>query len=104
MLASSGKSSLMAMLKDSIDEVGKTRRVKTLWFNAWRYEGKEEIQPALIHAVLNKLEEDKSFLDDCKDVLGRLKKGASVLKLAKFIATFPPIEWPIKIGFSNCSS
>src|SRR5437667_302014 len=46
----SGKSSLMSMLKDAIDQESTVnkRRVKTLWFNAWRYEGKEEIQPALI--------------------------------------------------------
>ena len=83
----SGKSSLMSMLKDNIDQesVRNKRRVKTLWFNAWRYEGKEEIQPALIQAVLRELEKDKSFLQDCAQVLGRLKKGASVLKLAKFI-------------------
>jgi hypothetical protein len=29
--------------------------VKTLWFNAWRYEGREEAQSALIHAILAKL-------------------------------------------------
>lgn len=100
----SGKSSLMSMLKDQIDEVGKKRRVKSLWFNAWRYEGKEEIQPALIHAVLSKLEEDKDFLTDCKDVLARLKKGASVLKLAKFIATSTITLTPNIGEFLDCFS
>jgi hypothetical protein len=81
----SGKTSLMKMLQKAIEDRAAGRRIKTLWFNAWRYEGKDEIQTALIHAVLTKLTEDKSFLEDAKEVLQRLKKGASVLKLAKFI-------------------
>ena len=100
----SGKSSLMSMLKDRIDEEGKSRRVKTLWFNAWRYEGKEEIQPALIHAVLSKLEEDKTFYEDCKEFFVRLKKGASALKLAKFIATSTFSLTPDIGGFLDCFS
>ena len=81
----SGKTSLMKMLQQAIEDRADGRRVKTLWFNAWRYEGKDEIQTALIHAVLAKLTKDKSLVDDAKEVLQRLKKGASVLKLAKFI-------------------
>jgi molybdopterin-guanine dinucleotide biosynthesis protein len=88
----SGKTSLMQMLRAEIDgraaaaaEQGE-KKIITLWVNAWRYEGKEEIQSALIHAILRELEKDKSLVQDMKDTFERLKKGASVLKLAKTIA------------------
>lgn len=80
----SGKTSLMRMLQAKVDATPDVKS-KTLWFNAWRYEGREEAQSALIHAVLAKLAEDKSLWQDAKDTFDRLKKGASVLKLAKYI-------------------
>jgi KAP family P-loop domain len=88
----SGKTSLMQMLRAHIDacaakEAGDRKpKVVTLWFNAWRYEGKEEIQSALIHSILRKLTKDRTLLDDVKATFERLKKGANVLKLAKTIA------------------
>jgi hypothetical protein len=88
----SGKTSLMQMLRAAIDAradqaaTSGAPKIITLWFNAWRYEGKEEIQSALIHAILRELEKDKSLVQDMKDTFDRLKKGASVLKLAKTIA------------------
>lgn len=96
----SGKTSLMRMLKSRIDETG--NGIKTLWFNAWRYEGREEAQSALIHAILMRLSADKSLLDDAKEVLGRLKKGASVLKLAKFIGKTAITLTPNLGEFINC--
>jgi predicted KAP-like P-loop ATPase len=81
----SGKTSLMHMLKKHV-EAQTDRRVLTLWFNAWRYEGREEAQSALIHAILQKVEENKTFTEDVKATLAKLKKSASVLKLAKFVA------------------
>jgi predicted KAP-like P-loop ATPase len=80
----SGKTSLMNMLKRHV-EAQSERRVLTLWFNAWRYEGREEAQSALIHAILQRVEEDKTLGEDVKLTLAKLKKGASVLKLAKFV-------------------
>jgi hypothetical protein len=78
----SGKTSLMKMLEARISGEDK---VKTVWANAWRYEGKDEMQSALIHAILAVLQSEKGLVDDALDVLDRLKKGASVLKLGKFI-------------------
>src|SRR5262249_18133776 len=57
----SGKTSLMRMLKRRIEAAVDQGQTKTLWFNAWRYEGREEAQSALIHAVLAKLAEDKTL-------------------------------------------
>jgi predicted KAP-like P-loop ATPase len=81
----SGKTSLMRMLQAKIDKADPAVKAKTLWFNAWKYEGREEAQSALIHAVLAKLAEDKTLWQDAKDIFERLKKGVSVLKFAKFV-------------------
>ena len=82
----SGKTSLMSMLQRQLDSHAKAGGgVKTIWFNAWRYEGCDEAQSALIHAIIAKLEEDKSLGRDVLDTLKQLKSSANVLKLAKVI-------------------
>ena len=98
----SGKTSLMRMLKRRIDETATQSKTKTLWFNAWRYEGREEAQSALIHAVLAKLAEDKTLLQDARETFKRLKDGASVLKLAKFIGKTAITLTPDLNGFIDC--
>ncbi|QDV62468.1 KAP family P-loop domain protein [Crateriforma conspicua] len=97
----SGKTSLMRMLKSRI-EAQKERCVKTLWFNAWRYERREEAQSALIHAILARLAEDKNLWDQASDVVNRIKEGASVLKLAKFIGKTAMTMTPDISEFVDC--
>jgi hypothetical protein len=100
----SGKTSLMHMLQNRIERAADSGEIKTktLWFNAWRYEGREEAQSALIHAILAKLAEDKSILDDTKELFGRLKEGASILKLAKFISKTAMTMTPDLPGLIDC--
>lgn len=98
----SGKTSLMRMLKKRIEQNG--NGVKTLWFNAWRYEGREEAQSALIHAILNRLSQDQTLFDQAKDVWKRLTDGASVLKLARFIGKTAVTLTPDLDGFVDCFS
>jgi len=43
----SGKTSLMQMLLGQIEATMREKKRKTLWFNAWMYEGREEAQSAL---------------------------------------------------------
>ena len=81
----SGKTSLMTMLQRRLAAQAGTGGVKTIWFNAWRYEGRDEAQSALIHAIIAKLEEDKSLGQDVLDTLKQLKSSASVLKLARVL-------------------
>lgn len=95
----SGKTSLMKMLQAHIEGQW---RVKTVWANAWRYEGKDEIQSALIHAMLAKLQEEQSLVTEAKDALARLKKGASVLKLGKFIGKTMITMTPDIGGLIDC--
>ncbi|MEZ6097677.1 MAG: P-loop NTPase fold protein [Pirellulaceae bacterium] len=97
----SGKTSLMRMLQAKVDSTPGVN-AKTLWFNAWRYEGREEAQSALIHAVLAKLAEDKTLWQDAKETFDRIKKGASVLKLAKFMTTSVITMTPQISEFIDC--
>jgi len=98
----SGKTSLMKMLKARLDADSGTTKTKTLWFNAWRYEGREEAQSALIHAVLAKLGEDKTLKDQAKDLFERLKKGASIMKVGKAIGKSLLTMTPDVDGFIEC--
>lgn len=98
----SGKTSLMSMLKNRLDQKTDLNKTRTLWFNAWKYEGRDEAQSALIHAILGTLIEGRTLTDDAKDVLNRLVKGASVLKLAKFITKTAITLTPDLTGFVDC--
>ena len=97
----SGKTSLMKMLQKAV-AADPSAGVKTIWFNAWRYEGKDEIQSALINAILMKVREGKTLTQDVKDTLKRLRDGASVLKLAKFIGKTAITLTPDIAGFIDC--
>jgi hypothetical protein len=97
----SGKTSLMRMLQKAAGAEAETG-VKTVWFNAWRYEGKDEIQSALINAILLKVKEGKTLAQDVVETLKRLRDGASVLKLAKFIGKTAITLTPDIQGFLDC--
>jgi predicted KAP-like P-loop ATPase len=79
----SGKTSLMEMLRRYIDANKGDKKRKTLWFNAWMYEGSEEARSALIHALLGLLQEEVTVGGEVKELWDKLKKGASVLSLAR---------------------
>ncbi len=100
----SGKTSLMKMLRQRIDEQpGKVgEKVVTLWFNAWRYEGKEEIQSALIHSILGRLSDGITLTQEITNTLSKLKDGASVLKLAKVITKSAITLTPDFGGLLDC--
>jgi KAP family P-loop domain len=53
----SGKTSLMKMVEAKLE----TEDIKTVWFNAWKYDGKEAIWNAFIQTILLKMKEDNAF-------------------------------------------
>jgi len=99
----SGKSSLMQMIKASVDEENNPENL-TLWFNAWRYEGKEEAQSALIHAIIGQLESKRSIGDEAKELIKSVVSGASVLKISKFIYKTATTMTPDISGFLDIFS
>lgn len=99
----SGKSSLMEMLKKRIDSAAGTG-TKTLWLNAWRYEGRDEAQSALINAIITALEDELSAVEGLKELGRKLRDSASVLKLGKFIMKSALTLTPDVGGFVDCFS
>lgn len=100
----SGKTSLMMMLKKRIEETNAPERVLTLWFNAWRYEGRDEAQSALIHAIVRRISDKRTLGNEAKDLLKQILDGASVMKLAKVITKSLITMTPDLDGFLNCFS
>ncbi len=98
----SGKTSLMSMLKDRLDQGSADTKTRTLWFNAWKYEGRDEAQSALVHAILAKVTEGRTLTGELKDAVARITKGASVLKLAQFITKTAITLTPDLSGFMDC--
>ena len=73
----SGKTSLMQMMMVAIETTKGEKKHSTLWFNAWMYEGREEAQSALIHAILSNLQKDVTLAGEAKQLIDKLKKGIS---------------------------
>lgn len=94
-----GKTSLMKMLKKRIEDTNDPERVLTLWFNAWRYEGRDEAQSALIHAIVRRISEKRTLGTEAKDLLKQIVAGASVMKLAKVITKSLLTMTPDLTGF-----
>lgn len=76
----SGKTTLMTLVRQRLDE---RDNVKTVWFNAWKYDGKEVIWNALIQSIFYAMREDPAFRDDSA-FLERIKSAA--IGLAGFAA------------------
>jgi KAP family P-loop domain len=81
----SGKTSLMQMVEASLKKGG----IKTVWFNAWKYSGKEVVWNALIQTVLLAMKSDPdvqaSRYEDFRDRV--LSVSLSLAKYAAKVGT-----------------
>ena len=86
----SGKTSLMRMTQDILKEGDK---IKTVWFDAWKFDKTYDLRVALIHAILRRMEEDESATEELKDKVGELLKRVNWLGLGKAALSyiFPPL-------------
>jgi len=76
----SGKTSLMRMTQDILKDGDK---IKTVWFDAWKFDKTYDLRVALIHAILRRMEEDESATEELKDKVGELLKRVNWLGLGK---------------------
>jgi KAP family P-loop domain len=77
-----GKTTLMRMVQDRLRQDG----TKTVWFNAWKYDGKEVIWNALIQAIFFTMREDLG--ERRPDLTERIRAAATGLaKYAAKVAT-----------------
>src|SRR6516162_6819241 len=63
----SGKTTLMNLVRNGLKAEG----TKTVWFNAWKYDGKEVIWNALMQAIFYEMKSDADMAAN-SDFLGRL--------------------------------
>ena len=85
----SGKTSLMRMTQDLLKDGDK---VKTVWFDAWKFDKTYDLRVALIHAILRRMKEDESVTKELKDKVGELLKRVNWLGLGKAaLSSFFPL-------------
>jgi tetratricopeptide (TPR) repeat protein len=76
----SGKTSLMRMTQDLLKDGDK---IKTVWFDAWKFDKTYDLRVALIHAILRRMKEDERASKRLKDKVGKLLKRVNWLGLGK---------------------
>ena len=79
----SGKSSLMNMIRDDLKS---TNNIKSVWFNPWKYDRKEDLWNALIQSILFHIIEESND-NDLSDKAKQLAKSTAWLLLKKGIST-----------------
>jgi hypothetical protein len=77
-----GKTSLMNLLKDQLESKG----CKAIWFNPWKYDGKEELWTALIHSILLEIYK-KSPQKKVKDAAWALLRNVAWFTLERGITS-----------------
>lgn len=75
-----GKTSLMLMLKKKLES---QQKVRTVWFNAWKFDDEKQIWAALIQAVLNQLA--VSLGESARLKLQELKNSIEWIQFLEFI-------------------
>lgn len=78
----SGKSSLMRLTESELTSK-EDAKVKTVWFNAWKFDKAHDLRVALIHAILKEIENDKSAVKSVKDKAVKLLKRINWLGLGR---------------------
>jgi hypothetical protein len=78
----SGKTSLMQMVEASL----KRDRIKTVWFNAWKYSGKEVVWNALIQTVLLAMKNDPEAVEASRREEFKRRVVSVSVSLAKYAA------------------
>jgi KAP family P-loop domain len=78
----SGKTTLMNLVRNGLEAAGAAdgKTIKSVWFNAWKYDGKEVIWNALIQAIFYAMKTDPDMSQN-GDFLERVKKAAGRLAL-----------------------
>ena len=76
-----GKTSLMRM----IDKKIKTKRIKKIWFDAWRFQSEEIVWTALLQTILDKIKSEKPKSRKALESISILTKKASQIALRAFI-------------------
>ena len=80
----SGKSSVMKMLNNSLQE---KEKVVTITFNGWVFEGYDDAKSALIETILKSIIKEKKIIPEGVDAAKKLLKKVDWLRLGKLAVT-----------------
>ncbi len=84
----SGKSSFMYLLKGLIEEEAERqsgKKIKTIWFNPWKYDQKEDLWNALVQTILNSIIAAETVKPEIKETAKNLALATTWLALKKTI-------------------
>ncbi len=79
----SGKSSFMQMLQKLLERP----QIRTLWFNPWKYDKKEDLWSALIQTILHSIADAKDIGEEVKETTKKLARATAWLMLKKAVST-----------------
>lgn len=75
-----GKSSVLKMVESGI---GDDKKVATLWFNGWTFQGFDDAKTVLIEVIVSELIRQRSTYDKVKEAGYKLLKRVNLMKLAR---------------------
>lgn len=78
-----GKSSVLRMVEA---ELSQRKRVLTLYFNGWAFEGFEDAKVALMDSIISELAKKRSLFTKAQDELGKLARRVRWFKVARKLA------------------
>lgn len=78
----SGKSSILKMVKESMDEAGE--EVLVLYFNGWIFEGYDDAKAALLESIIKGFEANKKIKSKVKDQTKKLLKSVDWMRVVGF--------------------
>ncbi len=88
-----GKTTLMKAVEDKLKQEfdkenvnGKFRRVKTVWFQSWKYKDEDEVLAALLDAILKEMKKDATSWDKIKDDAEKILKSIDTRKIISFLS------------------
>jgi len=88
----SGKTSLMRMTQDLLknnDSIN-NKKIKTAWFDAWKFDKSHDLRVALIQSILREMEEDNDVEDSIKKKINDLRervnwRGLGIATMNQFL-------------------
>jgi KAP family P-loop domain len=80
----SGKTTLMRCIEKKFFERPECKKYKTIWFNPWKYEGKEAVWNALIKTILIEMEEESKITQQVKQNCIELREKINLYGNAAF--------------------
>ncbi len=89
-----GKTTLMKAVEDKLKEEfnkengnGDFRRVKTVWFQSWKYKDEDEVLAALLDVILKEMKKNTTFWEGLGDKADKIVKSINTRKLISFLTS-----------------